>query len=280
MRIELFGYYFYPAFFITVIGVPLLVVLLIILIRRLKERRQVYSTSRITSWEKKYIPQILRKEKREAQNEHYETILDGLIEYVEECTYWNTDELLEIDIDAIIILTSILFDEVKESHVEDPDKSVLLLHAIDNLNGGIDYDQGKHWMADDMAQLNNHEKMGIDEAKALALCESSIERTMDEYVDLDSNKIPLITKAYHEMIGLTREDFGSALRDVEHCIDFTDMKEATYNILELTMIDLIDKIITSQEKDYFDNYYLCYFRTLASIIDRQLYDDILKTIEK
>ena len=280
MRIELFGYYFYPAFFITLIGVPLLIVLTIILIRRLSERRQVYSTSRITSWEKKYIPAILKKEKREAQNEHYEEILNGLIEYVEECTYWNSDELLEIDVDAIIILTSILFDEVKEQHAEDPDKSVLLLHAIDNLNGGIDYDQGKHWMADDMAQLNNHEKMGIDEAKALALCESSVERTIDEYVDLDSNKIPLITKAYNEMIGLTREDFGSALRDIEHCIDFTDMKEATYNILELTMIDLIDKIITTQENDYFDGYYLSYFRTLASIIDRQLYDDILKTIEK
>ena len=58
------------------------------------------------------------------------------------------------------------------------------------------------------------------------------------------------------------------------------MKEATYNILELTMIDLIDKIITTQEKDYFDEYYLSYFRTLACIIDRQLYDDILKTLEK
>ena len=62
MRIELFGYYFYPAFFITLIGVPLLIVLTIILIRRLSERRQVYSTSRITSWEKKYIPAILKKE--------------------------------------------------------------------------------------------------------------------------------------------------------------------------------------------------------------------------
>ena len=280
MRIELFGYYFYPAFFITLIGVPLLIVLTIILIRRLKERRQVYSTSKITSWEKKYIPPILKKEKREAQNEHYEEILDGLVEYIEECTYWNTDELLEIDIDAIIILTSILFDEVKEEHGEDPDKSVLLLHAIDNINGGIDYDLGHNWMANDMAQLNNHEKMGTDEAKVLALCESSVDRTINEYVDLDSNKIPLITKAYHEMVGLTREDFGSALRDIEHCIDFTDMKEATYNILELTMIDLIDKIITTQEKDYFDEYYLSYFRTLACIIDRQLYDDILKTLEK
>lgn len=280
MRIELFGYYFYPAFFITLIGVPLLIVLTIILIRRLKERRQVYSTSRITSWEKKYIPVILKKEKREAQNEHYEKTLEGLIEYVEECTYWNTDELLEIDIDAIIILTSVLFDEIKKEHTEDPDKCILLLHAIDNLNGGIDYELGKHWMADDMTQLNNHEKMGIDEAKVLALCESSVERTINEYVDLDSNKIPLITNAYSEMIGLTREDFGSALRDIDHCVDFTDMKEATYNILELTMIDLLDKIITTQENDFFDGYYLSYFRTLACIIDRQLYDDILKTIEK
>ena len=252
----------------------------IILIRRLKERRQVYSTSKITSWEKKYIPTILQKEKREAENEYYEEILEGLIEYIKDCTYWNTDELLEIDVDAIIILTSVLFDEIKKDHIEDPDKCVLLLHAIDNINGGIDYDMGHNWMANDMAQLNNHEKMGSDEAKVLALCESSVDRTINEYVDLDSNKIPLITKAYHEMIGLTREDFGSALRDIEHCIDFTDMKEATYNILELTMIDLIDKIITTQEKDYFDEYYLSYFRTLACIIDRQLYDDILKTLEK
>ena len=124
MRIELFGYYFYPAFFITLIGVPLLIVLTIILIRRLSERRQVYSTSRITSWEKKYIPVILKKEKREAQNEHYEEILNGLIEYVEECMVYGyarrEEDPLDLAIGAkIVYKTDVMKDNYGASTLEE-----------------------------------------------------------------------------------------------------------------------------------------------------------------
>ena len=280
MRVELFGYYLYPAFFITVIGVPLLIVGLIILLRRLKEKRQVYATSIITTWEKKYLPKIIEKEKKTTDNESYIAILNELKEYIADCNYWNTDELLEIDKDEIIILTNFFFEQVKVKHNENPDKCVLLLHAIDNINGGIDYDLGNHWMADDMVSLQNHEKMGIDEAKVLALCEGTIEKAVSQYVNLDTNKIPVVTAAISEMVGMEREDFGSALRDVVHCIDFTDLKESTFEILELVFIDAIEKIINSQKEDFFDEYYLSYIRTLASIIDRQLYDDVLKTIEK
>ena len=280
MRIELFGYYLYPAFFITVIGVPVLVTLLIIFLRRFKERKQVYSTSIITTWEKKHIPELLNKEIDESDSEEYSEIINNLKEYVQTCDYWNTDELLEINKDSIIILTSILFDEVKEKHASNPDKSVLLLHAIDNINGGIDYEMGKNFMEEDMSQLNNHEKMGVDEAKVLSLCETALNRVISEYVDLDSQKIPIVTEAISELIGVEREDLGSALRDVLHCIDFTELKESTFDMLELALIDMIDKIIESHQEDYFDQYYLSCFRTLACVIDRQLYNDILKTIEK
>ena len=101
----------------------------------------------------------------------------------------------------------------------------------------------------------------------------------EEYVDLDSQKIPYVTEAIPELIDTEREDIGSAIRDVQHCIDFTELKESTFRILELALIDMIDKAIDSAKEDYFEQYYLSCFRTLASVIDRQLYSDTLKTIE-
>ncbi|WP_286078002.1 hypothetical protein [Thomasclavelia cocleata] len=279
MRIELFGYYFYPAFFVTIILVPIIIVGAVILIRKLIERKNVYSSSKITSYEKKHIPPLIEAEKKLTNNEEYIKILDELEEYVKECTYWNIDELLEIDKDAIILLSSLLFDEVKEKHKKDPDKCVLLLHTIDIINGNYDYETKVQWMADDMTELNNHYKMGQDEAKLLFLCDSSLERLIDEYVNIDSNKIPAITEAIPELVGLEREDIASAIRDIEHCIDFTELKSSTFNILELSLIDMLDKVINTQEKDSFDEFYISYFRSLACIIDRQLYDAILKTIE-
>lgn len=279
MRIELFGYYLYPAFFITIILVPIIIVGSIILIKRLIERKNVYNSSKITSYEKKHIPPLIESEKDVTDNEEYIKILDELEDYIKECTYWNIDELLEIDKDAIILLTSLLFDEVKENHKKDPDKCVLLLHAIDVINGNYDYETKSQWMADDMTELNNHYKMGADEAKLLFLCESSLERIIDMYVNIDSNKIPAITDAIPELIGTERENIASAMRDVEHCIDFTELKSATFNMLELSLIDMLDNVINTQEKDFFDEFYISYFRSLACIIDRQLYDNILKTIE-
>ena len=63
MRIELFGYYFYPAFFVTIILVPIIIVGAVILIRKLIERKNVYSSSKITSYEKKHIPPLIEAEK-------------------------------------------------------------------------------------------------------------------------------------------------------------------------------------------------------------------------
>ena len=279
MRIELFGYYFYPAFFAVIIGVPVIVTAAIILYRRLKERKQVYSTSKITKWEKKHIPELIDKDIEASDDKNYIETLNKIREYIVEFDYWNTDELLEINRDTILILTSMIFEDVMKNHKTDPDRSVLFLHAIDNINGGIDYEMGKNFMADDMAELNNHEKMGHDEAKVLALCEAALTRLNSEYVDLDSQKIPYVTEAIPELIDTEREDIGSAIRDVQHCIDFTELKESTFRILELALIDMIDKAIDSTKEDYFEQYYLSCFRTLASVIDRQLYSDTLKTIE-
>lgn len=278
MRIEIFGYYVHVLLFVIIFAVILVGVLSFILIRRLKERKQVYTTSRITDWEKNNIPKLLRKEIDSVNDADYTNKINKIINYIQTCDYWNNDELIELDKDSILLITSILFDYVKENHSSNPDKCVLLLHTIDNANGGIDFSNGNNWMSEDFQMQKNSGKMSDDESRAILLCQNAVTKAYEKYINTDTDAVPLITKAIPELSGKKYEQFQSAVDDIAVCKGFDSMKESTYNMTEICLIDEIDKFIEVEEDDYFDEYYLCYFRVLASLIDRQPYDEILESL--
>lgn len=279
MRIELFGYYFYPAFFITIIGVPLILAMLFILIRRLKERKAVYSNSVITDWQKKHLVKIIDNNIEKTSNSKYVEILEEAKDFITDCKYWNNEEMIEINKDMVVLLSLIFFEDVKMNYKDNPDRCVLLLNAIDAMNGGVDANLKKHWMEDDFPELENDEAMTRDETKLLCLCNTAVSRAMTNYINPDSQNIPKLTLAFEDLIGMETEDFGSVSRHILHCRDFTTLKNSDYRIIAMCLIDMIDEEFKKLKDDYFEPYYLCYFRALACVLDHNLYDYILDTIE-
>lgn len=279
MKIELFGYYFYPAFFITVIGVPILIAFIIIFARRFKLKRKVYSNSLISAWQKKYIPKIIDNEISEATNSQYIQILKDGKDFVVNNKYWNNDEMVEKNKDSIVLLTKLFFDKVRREYKEDPDTCVLLLNTIDIMNGGIDADIKSHWMSEDLQYFENDERMTKNEGRLVCLCATAIHKLLEEYVDDDIGRIPQLTLAIDELKGEETEDIASVERHLLHCTDFTDLSNSDYDLITRALFDLIDKEFKQQRDDYFEPYYLCYFRALACSIDKNLYDDIIDSIE-
>lgn len=283
--IEIAGYRFYPAFLLLLALIPILVFLSVFLIRKfriIKEKRQVYSTSKITTFEKKYIPQLLDYEIKDAEDDgdnDYAASIEDIKDFVIKCTYWNNDELLAINQDSILILTSILFDDIKANYTRNPDRAVLLLHSIDNINGGMDFSENSDWMPEDMPAIENSDKMEKNEARALELAKTSLNRAVQNYLNDDTDEIPITSNAFESLRGVSGSRLVAALEDIITTDSFYNLKDDTYEILSGSLIDQIDQLISEETNDYFDEYYLAYFRLLASLIDRQTYNEILKTIE-
>lgn len=279
MKIELFGYYLYPAFFITLIGIPLIFAILFISIRKIKEKRAVYSNSVITAWQKKHLVRIIDSNIEKSDSSEFTEILEEAKDFIQTCKYWNNDEMIEINKDMIILLSVIFFEEVKNNYKDNPDKCVLLLNAIDSMNGGVNADLKKHWMDDDFPTIENNEEMTVDETKLLCLCNTAVLRAMTNYINPDTQNIPKLTLAFKDLIGMETEDFGSVSRHILHCQDFRELKNSDYRIIAMCLIDMIDEEFKKLRDDYFEPYYLCYFRALACVLDHNLYDYILDTLE-
>lgn len=294
MTIRIGNYIFYPAFFITVIIVIVLIVFALALRNILKEKKQENSVNKnfeITVWQRKYLIQFMNEYIKD--NNIDSSILDISSElniYMKNSKYWNVDELMEINENIIPYTTLLLFQVAINKYIDNyKDDAVLILHAIDFINGGMDnpdYFDGEYpWIGEDIPELRNHSDMTVEEARTIYLYESAIE-DLYSLVDIDIGKIPEDSPVLDFCKRLSQKDIENAYGDLCSVIDILEVNQRTrdvvakalFNNISALFADIFDKNSENYEK-YVDEYRRYPLRALTSVIDGQLYSDVIESIE-
>lgn len=280
MYVDLFGYRIYWTVFALVFGLIALAFVLLRLRSYLKESKAVYSLSVITDWQKENIPGILRS---------YVEHLDDpdkilmLCNYIENNTYWNDEEILEIGEDVVMDATFIIINEIGKIlagglNVKSKNRIVLLLVTLDFMNGSLDLSSGKieNWMdsAFQGGEVDGDEDLG----KVWELYFNSIDRVGQQYIDKVLEGIPRITSAFDPLAGLKTEELLTALNDVIDAVKFSDLSERTVFILSCCLYDQIGSNLERYSENTVNNYYSSFFRAFAVLLDKASYPEIVSSI--
>lgn len=275
-------YIIYPPFFIAAIVVPIVIAVIIILIINKRLDKKNKELDLITRWQKEHIPKLLENEYNNYPDakESYKKLLKELQGYIRHHRYWDPDDLIDFNEQAVLVLTTIIFEQIKEDvRKNKKNEAVLLCHTLDFINCGVEY-YGKEleWIGDEIVSSKNHEDMSDNEGRLFKILLSNVEK-IHAYVDPDLEKIPEtidvdpILKTYVDF------DFDVAYDDLQSAIDFRALKDETYDIAARATTELLDDIITELDKNYLPYYQVYYVRALACCLDKQLYDKILTSIE-
>lgn len=266
MAIAILGYKIYILNIIIIfVLIPLFIFLGIKFFLNKREEKVELDVFKITDWERKNIPKFIK----DISNS------DVVIEYIENNETWS-DLILIPDLDLSLI-NSRLFDYIKASYKESPNRCVSLLRTIDFLNGGFELiGTTKEWLGDDVDEEKYFVEMNKYEARLENIYLNQIEAKLD-MVDDDINKIPASTLCYFELKSLSKNDFNYAIDDIIGKSSMKTLKDSTYNIISYSLIDSLIKVIG--EQGILPDHRLYLIRALACALDKNLYLDILDTFE-
>lgn len=280
--IEIGGYVFYPSFWIAVVVVPAIIVLVVILLINFKFKKKEKSYNSITSWQRNKIDELLDDEMEDMEDadDEYKDIVRNIQGYVRRRKFWDVDELLEIDDDAVIVLSSIVYDEiVRDVRKNKFNDAVLLLHAFDYINGGVHFIGNQmDWIGDEVEEYKNDLKMSDYEARLLKIFCSSIDM-MCEKIDYDIDKIPETVDVDPMLKTYSAVDFEKASDEIFSCIDMRNLGKETLDITARCLTEHMRWIINETTKKVIPEWQLYYIRALACALDKQLYPDILNSID-
>lgn len=293
--IRIGNYIFYPAFFILigVIFVGLLVVIALVnILNNKKQENNINEHYEITTWQRKHLCRLMTEyiEDNDLKNAFLDTISE-LRKYINDNKYWNLDELLEIDDNIVKYTTLLLFEIAKQEYVDNHnDNAVLILNAIDFINGGMDnpdyYDGPYPWIGEDIPEMRNHQDMTDEEARTVYIYESAVE-DLYSYVDDDLDKIPEKSDVLDFCKRLSKQDIQNASGDLCSIIDILEINTKTRDVVAKALFNSISTLLGSVFDDedsdnvkYMDEYRRYQIRALAAVIDNQLYSDVVDSIDK
>lgn len=282
LYIDLFGYRIYWTVFALILIIFAIVFILIRLFLYRKEAKAVYKYSIITDWQKKNIPDILRKRLDDFTEEEQDNIL-RLCNYIENNHYWNDEEILEINEHLVIDASFLLLNEisdlmVKGLSVENKNRIVLLLTTIDFMNGSLDFSSGKidNWMDESLSDggASNKDK---NVQRVIELLYSSVDRA-GKYVDTLLDRVSYETDAFLPLKGISVDEMGDAIFEI---VDKNDVKKVENRYLEiaaLCLFDQINELLKNYNENTINNYYASYLRAIAVSLDKNYYPQIIDTI--
>ena len=287
IRLGNYDYIIYPAFFILLFAIFILFLVLLVIKNVLKEKKQENNVNKnyeITNWQKKYLGSLIENY-LESKNymDKYGYVLDLFNDYVSENKYWNVDELIELDNKFVQIITLLLFEISKGEYLNNHyDNSVLILHSMDFINGGMDnpdYFGGNYpWIGDDIPEMKNHADMTDEETRTIYMYYSAVESIFC-LVDEDLEKIPENANVLDFCKRFSMHQIDSALIDISSVIDIKSLKKETRDIIAKSLFNnisfLLGEIFGDKNEEsysqYVDEYRRYSIRALASAIDNQLY---------
>lgn len=296
MTVRVGDYILYPAFFILIGIIIIACVVLIVLLNVLKERKQINIVDKnfeITKWQRKYLCQFCRQYISDNElNDNIKEDVKKFEKYINESKYWNVDELLEIDENLVRNITTILFKFAMESYeLRHYDDAVLIINAIDFINGGMDnpdyFDGDYPWIGEDIPEMRNHQDMTDEEARTIYLYESALEE-LYSFVDDDLDKIPEAADVLDFCKRISKQDMENASGDICSAIDILELNEKTRDIVAKALFNNISILIAdiffnddaNENVKYIDEYRRYQLRALASVIDKQLYSDVVTSIDE
>lgn len=294
MTVRIGNYIFYPAFFILIFGLFILLLITIAIVNILNNKKQENTINKqyeITTWQRKHLCRLMTEyvEDNNLKNACLD-IISELRKYINDNKYWNLDELLEIDENLVQYSTLLLFEIAQQEYIDNHmDNAVLILHTIDFINGGMDnpvyFDGPYPWIGEDIPEMRNHQDMTDEEARTVYLYESAIEE-LYSYVDEDLEKIPEKSNVLDFCKRLSKQDIQNASGDLCSIIDILEINAKTRDVVAKALFNnissLLGSIFDKDDEDcvkYVDEYRRYQIRALAAIIDNQLYSDVVASID-
>lgn len=284
--VEMFGYRFYPAFFILV-GFIIIALILggILLFKFLNKKKgnsveKIRVTEYISVWQKKHLPVIIDKEISATDNDEYINILTNAKNYIANGDKWNKDDLLEINDSLVLILSDLFLEESLQSYRNsENDKAVLLLHSIDCLNGTIESLNGrKEWITNDVDKATNLIHMSEQEQRLMYICFDAV-NSISALIDEKTGKIPGFAGVIDDLKRFTSVNFQDAKEAISECKSFTFITEYNRELIIYSLFQAVLNIMENVKLSTYREFEIFTFRVLACMIDNQTYDDIINTIE-
>jgi len=293
-------YIIYPAFFVLLFALLILIAVVVFVVNLLRERKEEHSADdnyKITEWQRKHVVRLCRDYIKDNNMSEYEDNINRLERYILDSTYWNLDEMLDIDDNIIKESTIVMFLAAQDSYLlKQYDDAVLLLNTIDIMNGGPDnpeYMGGEYpWIGEDIPEMRNHQDMTEEEVRTLHLYFSSIADLLS-FVDKDLGKIPEDSPAPDYCKRITQKDMEECAGDLISIVDIRAIKPENREVLckalflnvSITLSGIFmgeEKVLDEEGKEirYVDEYRRYSIRALASAIDGQLYSDVIDSIDE
>lgn len=289
-------YILYPAFFVLLFLILIIMAGIIFAINMMKERREEHSTDdnyRITKWQRQHAVRLCKDYINDnGLGDEYGSVFDRLERYVLDSTYWNLDEMLDIDKDMVKKISIVMFLAAQESYIlGNNDDAVLLLNTLDMINGGPDnpdYTGGDYpWIGEDVPEMRNHQDMSEEEARTLHLFFSAV-GDLISFVDEDLGKIPEASSAPDFCKRITQQEMEACAEDLVSIVDIRAIKSESRDIvckaMFLDVSIMIGGIFMSDNEDskdirYIDEYRRYSIRALAAAIDNQTYSEVIDSID-
>lgn len=281
MTVDVFGYRLYPAFFIVVIGIPLVIAIILLILSNKKIDKKHVNMYRITDWQKSELLKILDKEiSGENVSQKYTEIIRSAQGFISRKRIWDIEELQEIHPQICAILTTVFYRDMKDAFEQQyVDKAVLLCHTIDFINEGLEYNGlDIEWIGDDIESLKNHRDMTDSEARLLQIVSSSISKA-SYLIDSDISKIPESVSCHKVLKTFNEDDFEFSVREVSSSVDFEELSSETFVLAAHSLIHTLDEVIENLDAPKLPYFQIYLVRALACCMDRQIYTAILDTIE-
>lgn len=285
-------YIIYPATFVLIFIVMVVIMLIVFFINRHKEKKMEKMNDdcfRITQWQRKHVGRLCKDYVKDNEMGPFEDSIKKLDDFILNSTYWNPEEMLEIDKELIKNATYIMFFVAQESfELKQFDDAVLMLHAIDIMNGGPDnpdYFEGEYpWIGDEVPELKNSDEMSEEEMRTMHLYASALEDLVS-FVDEDLGKIPESVSVPEFCKRLSLTDMNEAREDVYSAIDIHALQDETrdviakalFNSVSITWGEVLDG---TGQADSIDEYRRYPLRALAAAIDNQMYSEVIDSIDE
>lgn len=248
--------------------------------RKKKREKRNKEMNKISSWQREKINAALDEYITDRTSDDRKELIGNLKGYINRQRYWDADKIAEISSDALNVLDIILFKKIKKAvETNRRNDAVLYLHAFDFANGGPTYHNDTLvWIGDDIKEQKNDLSMSESEARFFYIIATTINKAIT-IVDEELGKIPEEIDVDPILRTYKMYDFQDALEDAATCNDIRNLKPETLDIAARALVIEIDYCLENFSGDRFAECRLYYVRALACCLDKQLYDEILDSIE-
>lgn len=258
------------------------------ILKNKKKENTAYKYYEITDWQRnKLMPLVKRHNKIE---DAYRGDVEWIQSYINKNKYWNIEEILEdAPSSKTVMVMSIYMLEaaIGEYSLEHFNNAVLILHAVDFLNGGMDgdiYDGDYQWIGDEIDSLKNHTDMTDEEARTLYLYASAVINLID-LCDEDLEKIPdeIDVEPFCKTLSLT--DMELAADELDQVVDIHNegISDETRDVVSRGLFNnisiLLAEILDDDDVKFMDEYRRYTLRALVACIDKQPYSEFIETVE-